>query len=181
MKKSRRKCKHCGEWYEPKFTTTEPCHKYECREKQFAALIPKINRKDKQVAKEKLKTLSDYEKEAKKEFQKYVRLRDKDLPCAACGNIKAKEWHGSHLHSANIFSGTIFDERNVHKCCDYCNVYLHGNLLEFRKGLINRYGEDFVNQLDEDANRLRSYKYTKLELIEIRERYRLKNKQNERN
>lgn len=176
MKKSRRKCKYCKEWYEPKFKTTEPCLKYECREKQLTALTPKINRVNKANAKEKLKTLSEYEAEAKKEFQKFIRLRDKDLPCPCCGAVKAKEWHGSHFYSANLYSGTIFDERNVHKCCDYCNVYLHGNLLEYRKGLIQRFGEQFVQQLDEDATALRNRKYTKLELIEIKAKYRTKNK-----
>jgi hypothetical protein len=71
----------------------------------------------------------------------------------------------------------IFDERNCHSGCDYCNVYLHGNLLEYRKGLINRYGIDFLLKLEEDAIRLRDYKFTKSELIEIKNKYDLKIKE----
>jgi hypothetical protein len=40
---------------------------------------------EKAVLKDKLKTLSDYEKDAKKSFQHWIRLRDKNLPCISCG------------------------------------------------------------------------------------------------
>lgn len=177
MKPTRRKCKYCKEWYEPKFKTTEPCPKYECREKQLTALTPKINRVNKANAKEKLKTLSEYEAEAKKEFQKFIRLRDKDLPCISCGAKNCEEWAGGHYYAAGMYSGLMFDERNCHKQCNqYCNKYLHGNLLEYRKGLIQRYGYHFIQCLDNDATALRNRKYTKLELIEIKAKYRSKNK-----
>jgi hypothetical protein len=123
---------------------------------------------------QKLKTLSDYEAEAKKVFQKWVRFRDKDLNCISCGTTKAKTWHGSHYFSANLYSGLIFDERNVHKSCDYCNVFLHGNLLEYRKGLLSRYGWEFVAKLENISDEKRVYKYTKDELIEIKKKYEAK-------
>jgi len=121
--------------------------------------------------------LSDYEYEAKKSFQKWVRLRDEELGCISCGTDKAKSWHGSHFYSANLYSGLIFDERNVHKSCDYCNVFLHGNLLEYRKGLIARYGLEYVEQLESISNESRVYKYTKDELIQIKKKYDDKIKQ----
>lgn len=121
--------------------------------------------------KESVKTLSQYEAEAKKVFQKWVRLRDEHLNCISCGTTKAKSWHGSHFYSANLYSGLIFDERNVHKSCDYCNVFLHGNLLEYRKGLIDRYGLEYVEELEAESVNKRVYKYTKDELIEIKNVY----------
>lgn len=121
--------------------------------------------------KESIKTLSQYEAEAKKVFQKWVRLRDKNLNCVSCKATKAKSWHASHFYSANLYSGLIFDERNVHKSCDYCNVFLHGNLLEYRKGLIERYGLKYVEELEAESINKRVYKYTKYELIEIKNVY----------
>lgn len=121
--------------------------------------------------KENVKTLSQHEAEAKKVFQKYIRLRDEHLNCISCGTTKAKSWHGSHFYSANLYSGLIFDERNVHKSCDYCNVFLHGNLLEYRKGLIERYGLKYVEELEAESINKRVYKYTKDELIEIKNVY----------
>ena len=184
MKPTRRKCKYCKEWYEPKFSSTEPCRKQACKEALYEAMKPKIvkevvkmRKADKAEQKEKLKTLSEYEAESKKEFQKFIRLRDKDLPCISCGAKTCDEWAGGHYYAAGMYSGLMFDERNCHKQCNqYCNKYLHGNPLEYRKGLVRRFGEDFVKQLDEDAERLRKYKYTRLELIEIRAKYKSKNR-----
>lgn len=142
------------------------------------SFLPKVSLKlkafDKAKTKqmrENVKTLSQYESEAKKVFQKYIRLRDEHLNCISCGTTKAKSWHGSHFYSANLYSGLIFDERNVHKSCDYCNVFLHGNLLEYRKGLIERYGLKYVEELEAESVNKRIYKYTKDELIKIKNVY----------
>jgi len=60
----------------------------------------------------------------------------------------------------------MFDERNCHGACNtYCNKFLSGNLIEYRKGLIKRYGNEFVEQLESEADSKRNYKYTKAELI----------------
>jgi hypothetical protein len=151
------------------------------------SFLPKVSLKlksfqkqNKADLKQKLKTLSQYEAEAKKSFQKYVRFRDKDFPCISCGTTKGKTWHGSHYFSANLYSGLIFNENNVHKSCDYCNVFLHGNLLEYRKGLLNRFGLKYVEQLESIADENRVYKYTKDELIEIKKKYDGKIKELER-
>jgi hypothetical protein len=123
-------------------------------------------KQEKAVLKDKLKTLSQYEAEAKKSFQKFVRLRDSGLECISCGNKSPKDWCGSHYYSAGMYSGLMFDERNCHGACNtYCNKMLSGNLLEYRKGLIKRYGIEFVDKLENESDSKRNYKYTKAELI----------------
>ena len=134
--------------------------------------------KEKKSLKTALKTLSELEAEAKKSFQKYIRLRDKDLPCISCGNVNTTDWAGGHYFSAGMYSGLIFDERNCHKQCNtYCNCQLSGNLLEYRKGLINRFGFQFVNQLEVDSDRLRNYKWTREQLIAKKLQYDIKIKE----
>jgi len=125
----------------------------------------------------KLKTLGEYKADARKSFQKWIRLRDKDLNCISCGTTKGKDWHGSHYFPANLYSGMIFDETNVHKSCDYCNVFLHGNITGYRKGLLERYGVEYVEKLESksDANRVK--KYTKEELIAKKMQYDIKIKE----
>ena len=121
---------------------------------------------------EKLKTLSEYEAEAKKVFQKWIRMRDSGKPCISCNNPNPKYWSGGHYFPAGVYSGLIFDERNCHaQCNSYCNMYLSGNLSAYRIGLVNRYGKEFVEQLEEDSIVKRNYKYTKSELIEIKNKY----------
>jgi hypothetical protein len=121
---------------------------------------------EKAILRDKLKTLSQYEADAKKSFQKWVRMRDAGLPCISCGNLNTTDWAGGHFYSAGMYSGLMFDERNCHKQCNsHCNKFLSGNLLEYRKGLINRYGSEFVQQLDQISDEKRNYKYSKDELI----------------
>jgi len=174
MKTPRRKCKYCKEYYEPKHTTTEPCWKYECRIKHLAANTSKINRANKSAAKEKMKSYSQRLDEAKRVFQKWVRVRDKDRPCMACGTTTSNEWHGSHLKKAEIYSGVIFHEHNVWKCCKKCNVFLGGNELNFRANLVIHIGEQAVKDLEELAKATRTKKYSNEELEAIKVKYKIK-------
>jgi len=122
---------------------------------------------------EKLKSLSTLEGEAKRVFQEWVRLRDSDQPCISSGATKGA-MHGGHYLSCEKYSGLIFHPFNCHKQTAHDNVFKHGNLLDYRKGLIKRYGLTFVENLEAlgDANRVR--KYTRDELIEIKKFYQAK-------
>ena len=129
-------------------------------------------KQEKKVIKDKIKTLSEYEKDAKKSFQHWIRLRDKNLPCISCGNSNTNDWAGGHFYSAGMYSGFMFDERNVHKQCNtHCNKHLSGNLLEYRKGLIKRFGNAYVDELDSISDSKRNYKFTKAELIAKKLKY----------
>lgn len=190
MEVKQKKCKVCKAKFTPKFSTLDPtCELYSCRltfametvKKQKAAKEKKLKQDrvaEKKVLREKIKTLSDYESEAKKVFQKYVRLRDKNLPCISCGNPSPTDWCGSHYYPAGMYSGLIFDERNCNGACNtYCNKYLSGNLINYRIGLVKRYGLEFVEKLEADADSKRNYKYTKEELIAKKLQYELKIKE----
>jgi hypothetical protein len=101
-----------------------------------------------------------------------VRLRDRELPCISCNNSNTTDWAGGHYFNAGMYSGLIFDERNCHKQCNtHCNKYLSGNLLEYRKGLVKRFGANFVETLEAESDSKRNYKYTRQELIDIKAKY----------
>jgi len=125
----------------------------------------------------KEKTLGELEIEAKEVFQKFIRLRDAFLNCISCDTSKSLIWNASHFFKCELFSGLIFDERNAHKSCQHCNVDLDGNLKEYRKGLIARFGIDYVEKLEAEANAKRVYKFTKGELIAIKLKYQIKIKE----
>ena len=180
------RCLNCKQKFIPRFSSLEKfCNKKKCVDASIQYARDKVKakqtkdwQKEKKVLKTALKTLSELEAEAKKSFQKYIRLRDKDLPCISCGNANTTDWAGGHYFSAGMYSGLIFDERNCHKQCNnYCNCQLSGNLLEYRKGLINRFGFQFVNQLEVDSDRLRNYKWTREQLIAKKLKYDIKIKE----
>jgi hypothetical protein len=166
-----KRCKVCQTIFEPSRPLQSVCA-WSCAKAHADKLKANKAKQEKKVLKEKLKTLSEYEADAKKAFQKWIRLRDKDLPCISCDNSNTNDWAGGHFYSAGMYSGLMFDERNCHKQCNtHCNKHLSGNLLEYRKGLIKRYGNAFVEDLDNISNSKRDYKYTKAELIAKKLKY----------
>jgi hypothetical protein len=126
------------------------------------------------VLRDKLKTLTDYENEAKKEFQKYIRKRDENLSCVSCGTFQTDIWDGGHFKKAELYSGVIFDEMNCHRQCRKCNRFLGGNELNYREGLVKRYGIDYVLEIEERALRLKRHKYSKEDLIGLKNLYKEK-------
>jgi len=183
------KCKICKNSFKPKFSSLEPtCGEIDCRTKWAMQVVAKQKlAKDKKAKQQyikerkegydKLKTLSQYEAEAKKSFQLWVRMRDKDLPCISCGIKETELFDGGHFFKAEIFSGLIFDERNVHKQCRKCNRFQGGNELQYRKGLVNRFGLEFVEKLEYESDSKRNYKFTKNELIAKKLQYDIKIKE----
>ena len=169
MKIKNKTCKICGGLFVPRNSLQIVCSA-SCAVKFNSQ--KEIKKRIKEM-KSNLKGLQHYEELAKKVFQSYIRKRDEGKPCISCG-CHVDSGHASHFFSAGQFSGLIFDERNVHLSCVQCNTHLHGNLLGYRNGLILRIGEHSLNQLEIDSNLRRNYKYTKEELIEIANHYKLK-------
>lgn len=166
-----RKCKVCKTKFMPTYGTLQAVCSPKCAAKEAKEIEDRLWRERKKSMKEKTKTVTEYEQDAKDEFQRWVRWRDRDLPCISCGTEKATIWDGGHYFKAEIFSGLIFDPDNVHKQCRQCNRFLGGNELAYRDGLIKRYGEQFVKDLEAKKDSHRNHKYTKQELIDIKEYY----------
>jgi hypothetical protein len=173
MKSITRKCKYCLERYTPKYITTEPCWKYECRLKHLEANTAKINKANKAKAKDDIKSYAQRLGEAKKVFQKWIRMRDKDLSCQACLKPIKGIAHGCHVFKAELFSGVIFDERNCFIGCVKCNLYLNGNEVQYLESLKKRFGEKWVEQLRQDAHNTRGKKWSNEELEIIKKKYKV--------
>jgi hypothetical protein len=169
-----KKCKVCLKVFEPKKFAQNVCSVF-CSITHAKNLKAKKEatewKKDKAILKEKLKTLGQYEADAKKSFQKWIRMRDSDKCCISCGKF-VNDPAGGHYFSAGMYSGLMFNEMNCHlQCNSHCNKFLSGNLLEYRKGLIKRYGNKFVEDLESISDSNRNYKYTKEELIAKKLKY----------
>ncbi len=97
------KCKECGSYYIKFQSTQQVCsvkcamamgkRKTEAKRKKSA----KIDRLEQRKRLEKLKSRRDFEKDLQKIFNKFIRLRDKDLPCISCGRY----------HQGNMMQGII--------------------------------------------------------------------------
>ena len=171
------KCAFCKKQFTQFNSTISVCG-YQCAI-EWGKLHPKktsikrVNSEIKSEAKNKLKTQAQLRNPIKLHFQKWVRMRDIKEPCISCGTNEAK-WDGGHYLKAEIYSGVIFDERNVNKQCSYCNQYLDGNTAAYRQGLIKKIGLEAVEALEDLANETRTKKWTIEELQTIKTKYKIK-------
>lgn len=95
-----------------------------------------------------LKSRSEWMREAQTWFNKYIRLRDAGLPCVSCGRFHEGQWHAGHYLSVGAHPELRFNELNVWRQCQPCNAHLSGNQINYRKELVNRIGQDAVEQLE---------------------------------
>lgn len=129
--------------------------------------------------KEAIKTIPQLIKEAQVEFNRYIRLRDAGKPCICCGHpLGSGEVGGmfdaGHYRSTGSASHLRFDPDNCHGQRKVCNRWGAGRAVDYRIGLIQRIGLERVLALESDN---RTHKWTREELIEIRETYKRKTKE----
>ena len=131
---------------------------------------------------EAIKTIPDLIKEAQVEFNAYIRERDRDQLCICCGQPLGHGEVGGgydcgHYRSTGSAPHLRFDERNAHAQRKQCNRWQAGRAVDFRIGLIARIGREAVEALESD-NRI--HRWTREELIVIRQTYRAKRRQLEK-
>tara|TARA_R110000751_G_scaffold28858_1_gene74925 strand:- start:1350 stop:1925 length:576 start_codon:yes stop_codon:yes gene_type:complete len=112
------------------------------------------------AVKESLKTASDYVKEAQTAFNAYIRARDRNKPCISCGSpqgetVQGGKFDAGHYRSRGSAGHLRFNALNCWGQCVKCNRYLSGNVVEYRKGLIEKIGADRALQLENDNSQLK--------------------------
>ena len=172
-----RRCKHCRAKVPVDEAVITRIHAFCCFEhlieysKTEAArrVGEKAKRKAFKEAKKRLQTRADVVKTAQKAFNEYVRVRDRGKACISCGAIEGDTVRGGafdagHYRSIGSAPHLRYHTWNCHKQCVKCNRYLHGNAVEYRKGLIARIGIEKVEKL-ESMNATRRYTKEDLERI----------------
>lgn len=141
----------------------------------------KAERASIKARKEAIKTIPDYIKEAQHAFNAYVRARDSAQPCICCGRTQeagygtaAHGWDCGHYRSTGSASHLRFNEDNAHRQLVICNRHGAGRAVDYRRGLIHRIGIDRVEALESSNT---PHKWTREELIAIRDTYRAKLKE----
>lgn len=125
---------------------------------------------------EKLKTRSQWLKEAQAAFNAFIRARDAGKPCICCGlPLGAGDVGGSydcgHYRSVGSAPHLRFHEDNAHGQRKQCNRWGAGRAVDYRLGLIERIGLDRVQALEADQTPRR---YSIEDLRVIRDEYRRK-------
>lgn len=118
-------------------------------------------------------------KKADDQFSLFIRQRDADengiIRCISCG--KPRHWKkadcGHYLKRQHM--ATRFDEVNCNSQCKPCNSFEQGNNVNYRIGLIKKYGLEVVELLEIRQNNTCHMNQFEFDLIE--NIYRVKNQQ----
>ena len=142
-------CKQCANPFFPKRPLQSVCSPL-CASKWVKA-IKKAEAVQTRERKAALKTNGQKKAEAQRAVNYWiVHVRDKDEPCISCGKFHQGAWHAGHFRSRGSAPHLALDPRNLAKQCAPCNLHLHGNLIEFRRGLVARHGLSYVEELEAD-------------------------------
>lgn len=144
-----KKCAHCKTAFTPFRPLQKVCSPH-CAAEVVKSVREKQERKDLYIAKQKIKTRSEWLAEAQRWFNKFIRLRDANDSCISCGHHHTGQYHAGHFRSVGSSPQLRFNELNCHKQCSVCNNYLSGNQLKYRERLITKIGQSQVEQLEAD-------------------------------
>lgn len=105
--------------------------------------------------KEAIKTRGEWQEDAQKVFNAFIRARDADKPCICCDKpFEPQKFGGSmdagHYMSRGAAPHLRFDERNVHGQRKNCNRPGGTTREAFRAGMIRRIGLEAVEALEAD-------------------------------
>ena len=168
-----KRCKGCREV----FTADRPMQvvcSYLCAmdiSKKMTAKAVKADKKETKLKLDALQTKPQLTKKAQTAFNAFIRARDYGKPCISCNKLLdggANTFDAGHYRSVGSAPHMRFVEDNVHGQCKYCNNWMSGNHVKYRKRLLERIGGQQLDLLESDSV-LR--KYTKEGLIEIARHY----------
>jgi hypothetical protein len=143
-----RACKACGKDFSPRMPMQSVCSP-RCARKSVQ--LAKVEERAKvALRKDAAKPRGKWLAECQAIINRYVRLRDRDLPCCSCDRPASwdGQWHASHFRSVGAASGIRFHLWNIWKGCSICNNHLSGNIAGYRPRLLERIGAERLAWLE---------------------------------
>lgn len=142
-----KKCRMCQFSFNPHNSLQIVCSPGCAIKKAKADQAKKENKKTREK-KKGLKTRAKWLKEAQIEFNKYIRKRDERIPCISCGRYHEGQFHAGHYLTVKARPELRFHPFNCNKQCRPCNEFLSGNIVLYRKNLIEKIGLENVEWLE---------------------------------
>jgi hypothetical protein len=68
--------------------------------------------------------------------------------CVSCGKIETLDHSNVSHYISRRHMSTRFDLHNIHLSCVACNKWKHGNPIQYRKALVEKYGQEEVDRLE---------------------------------
>ena len=160
-------CKGCGDKFKPERPLQVVCGPI-CAWRYTGQQNAKTDRRLTREAKAKLKTRSDWMREAQAAVNKWIRSRDANEPCISCQRHHTGQYHAGHYRSTKAAPELRFEPLNIHKQCSACNTHLSGNIVEYRRHLIAKIGPEKVEWIE---GKHEAKHYSVDELKSIKDKY----------
>lgn len=143
-------CRICHDRFTPTRTFQKNCS-------EGCDAIQKVRDREKVKKKENTKVKKEFHEndrvllraKAQKLVNKYARLRDQyenGYRCCSCGITKGK-MDGGHFLPTSSYSAIRYNTNQIHQQCVGCNQYRNGMPIEYKKFMVNKYGDEYVNKL----------------------------------
>lgn len=174
-----RRCKNpeCRQSFQPRNSMQAVCSP-KCglalaaiQRKRKEAQLAREDRKNTRERRERIKTRSDYLREAQVAFNAWIRERDRDLPCVSCGRHHQGQYHCGHYRTVAGSPALRYEPLNCAKQCAPCNNHKSGDIVNYRIELVRRIGREAVEWLEGPHEPKR---YTIEDLKQITAEYRRK-------
>jgi hypothetical protein len=181
------KCKSCKERFEPfhnnslqKFCMV----KDDCIKAHVEYIKERKQMQDRKVWNKKKRDLRPvlYPKKVKNELQneinKLARNIDTyfELPCIDCGKPYGNQSDGAHFHNVGGNENLRYNLHNVHKSRSDCNQYSSEHKSGYEKGILKRYGKEYLNYITTEIGK--KYHYVGLKGVELTEKLAIVRKLN---
>jgi hypothetical protein len=119
-----------------------------CAVKTVKEAKQRKRKRETKAARDRLKTRSEWAKEAQTAFNAWVRERDYGEPCISCQRHHKGQYHAGHYRTVGACPELRFEPLNCAKQCSVCNLHLSGNLIEYRINLVKKIGAEKVEWLE---------------------------------
>lgn len=188
-----KKCAVCRELFQP-FQSLQKVCSPKCASDYARGQRTKAERRELKKRKQALKTNGELLKEAQREFNRYIRLRDHADSCIDCGShgkdenwITGGKWDAGHYLSVGSHPELRFEEDNCHKQLKTCNSGSgkYGKFHSKEKTISQQYRERLIKKIGlkrvewlEGPHEPKRYKRD--EIIEIKKTYAKKARELER-
>ena len=122
---------------------------YKCVEEYIKIYYKEKSHRQVKKAKKAIKNQRELLKAAQSAVNRYVRLRDQGDRCISCSKDLTGIAHDSgHYRSVGSAPHIRFYTLNINAQCKRCNCYLSGNVVEYRHGLMGKYGRSIVRKIE---------------------------------
>ncbi|MFS4438578.1 recombination protein NinG [Paracoccaceae bacterium GXU_MW_L88] len=97
----------------------------------------------------KTQTVASLKKTLWRHFARYIKKRDKNI-CFTCGKkVEGRNAQAGHYMPKSACGlEYYYSETNVHCQCGECNCFLHGNIPNYRKAIVRKYGKKELETIE---------------------------------